>query len=171
MSDLRIQLSDNQQLSKHLLIPKIIFGALMVSIPIYMFLGQLICSRGEAPKAPEQFQLLIYIFTGLSGLLLLGIPIIRRFLMPPRATEPARLGAEESISTEAFQPLFQKFFSASIISWALSESIAIYGLVITFLLHDVQYIVGFGLLGMFSMSLYFPRLSLFKEILRGSLRP
>ena len=61
----------------------------------------------------------------------------------------------------------QRYLTATIVSAALSESIAIFGLVLTMVTRDTWYVLGLGALGLVNLLLYRPTAETLRNLLRA----
>jgi F0F1-type ATP synthase membrane subunit c/vacuolar-type H+-ATPase subunit K len=137
---------------------RLIYGALLVSIAIYGGIafqiaggaGTVSAKSGTATTGMPVTQLLI-VFAAVSGIMSIGlIPLVRRWLLPGPG-----LGLVEAL---------RKLQSTSIITWAMSEAIATYGLILAFLTFQPLYYVGFAAFSVLNFALYPPRAALWDEV-------
>jgi F0F1-type ATP synthase membrane subunit c/vacuolar-type H+-ATPase subunit K len=123
-------ISNSGQQINHKLTLNIIWGALIFSIFIYGFvlfhLGKTMTDSTELHPFAMPFTIVIAI-----ELLINWLVFKKKYAKPITA------------DTDKEQ-IYQKYFSFSIINWALNESIAIYGFVLTFISEDIRYFLVTG---------------------------
>lgn len=110
--------------------------ALCASTVIYgvvVFLATPAATPGDA--GPSHVLLYVFAFLGAS-ILLVGAPTVRRMLMGPT---PERIRV------------------ASIATWAMCESVAVFGVIAAFLFHEPLYFVPFGVAGLGGLVFFAPR--------------
>lgn len=127
-------------LAPRMLVLRILHAALVASLAIYVVVGKLAFGTPDpdapAPPTYETMQVIFWMLAAIGGSMLVGIPFIRARLMPRRA--PLRPNANPI--TEVTRPAgmaIKRYLNASLMTWALCESVAIYGLVLMFMMRDV----------------------------------
>ncbi len=102
----------------------IIWGALTLSIPIYVFVGYVVTQDAvdAVPLAPNLKLILIVVSCAMAAS---SFFIAKKFLSRPSSLPPP--------FPQPPAPDFNRWLTFHIIRWALHESIALYGLVITFI--------------------------------------
>jgi F0F1-type ATP synthase membrane subunit c/vacuolar-type H+-ATPase subunit K len=129
-------------------VPRIIHLALMASVGIYGFIGWTLTKQPltTAVPPPQLWWVFAALVLGETALL----PILRPRLFPTEATPP--------------KERLQKLFSASILTWALCESMAIFGLVGVMLTHELNWFWGFLAASLVNFVLYAPREEQFQNL-------
>lgn len=122
------------------------------------------------PQTFEQMQVMFIAMAVVSVAVLVAMVVLRGRMMPPR--QPAEqlrddIPADEELSPSARSAL-GKLFVASILTWALAESVAIYGLILGFLMHERWPLYPFSAVALVAMLIYAPRRSLFEEVVRAA---
>jgi hypothetical protein len=110
-----------------------LWWALVVSLLIYVAVAY-VAQVAPNPNAPVS--LLLPIFVGLSGVIAVGTIIFRRRAL----SGPIQAGQLDPTTPQGLQAAFTPF----IINLILSESVGIYGLVLTFLSGQLLYSVAFS---------------------------
>ena len=126
-------------LKKTLLTMRLIHGFLIASIVVYVGVvwKTTEAKTSSAPLDPN----LLYVLCGVAAMTLGAIPIVRKRLLPP-AKDGGPVSDDQR--SPAVSGALQKLFSAQIASWALAESVAIDGLVLSFTTFDLVYVEAFG---------------------------
>lgn len=113
----------DEEINKGLLILKVIWSAMLLSLAIYLFVGIRVAANLQVSLNEDVIDTLRKVFYALAGVTLIITRYVRRFILS--AGGRAGPAAQSSQS-----PVLQKYATALIIAWALSESIGIYGLVL-----------------------------------------
>jgi F0F1-type ATP synthase membrane subunit c/vacuolar-type H+-ATPase subunit K len=130
----------------------ILYVALVGSLGMYAFVAFSVAGAQE----PRELQpIMLPTFIGLSLAMMAMIPFLRSKILPPMK-EAASL-SENIPENDQTRAATAKFFSASIVTWALCESIGIYGLVLAFLSAQPKYFLGFGAASLVNFLIYRPR--------------
>lgn len=115
---------------------KIVKFAFMNAIVLYALVAYFVCQQQPLAGEPQTWQSLIYALMGVYALLALLIePIIS-----------ARMTQQRGGYTK----------EAMIVKLAIFESGAIFGLLLTFLTHNMSFVCGFGLVAFILMALRVP---------------
>lgn len=126
--------------SQRLLTLRIIWGALLSSLSIYAGLTFILQPpAGFVPN--EQGALFIGVFAAVSITQLTLIPFLRQLLF----WKPLGRG------DIAPDQLIQRFFTASIVSWALCEAVAVFGLTLYMLTYERPPALAFMAVGALAM--------------------
>lgn len=162
---------------KHLLIPRIVTGALMMSVLIYtMVLGSLSAQWTE--PASDQGPITMVLMALSIGMIPI-VAVMRKTVMGSVAivAPPAARSTEEVSPADldtAIGKAVQRYFSGTIVGLALSESIAIFGLMSAFLSQDIMVFVPNALVALALMAIQFPRpaglLNLLEESERAAMQ-
>ena len=152
-------LNDDERklLTKGMLIIKIVWGAMLFSLAIYLLVGQLLKESFQpgwsADFSHSLFRNILFL---ISAVTLFVAAFIRRTMLKVKRGHS---------SAEKFQPpmasqhlAVTRYMSAIIISLALSESIGIYGLVMFFLSKDFQSLYTFILISALAMIYFRPKI-------------
>jgi len=140
-----------------------IYLALLASLAIYGGIAFQVAASAETVSAksgtaasPESVRLLLISFALVSGIMtVFVIPLLRRLVLPAPGS-----GLD-------LDKVLGKLQTASIATWALAESIGIYGLILAFLSRDPLYYIGFAALAAVNFALYPPRTALWDEATRS----
>ncbi len=160
-------------------VQRILHGALGASMVIYCIVGYLVSTQSTTPLAPEQqamaddplsspiFLALVAAAAAVAG----ALPIVRKKFLPPR--RPAVVHNEEigDPASPAASAALAKLRSGQILSWALCESIAIFGLVLTILTRQPWMVLAFAAAGLVNLLAYAPSRRLTEETIRAANRP
>ena len=162
--------TDKEQIEKSFLIFRIIWAAMLGTLIIYLF----ICVQfGDQVQHPSgaQFPLatLRNILYGVAAVTLLLSHFLRRFMLT------GRFGSSRATSLNApshsnISSVLGKYAVALMVSLALSESIAIYGLVLFFLGDDYQTLYLFVGISAIAMFFYRPKKEELEELIRAAMQ-
>jgi hypothetical protein len=113
----------DQELGKGLLTLKMIWFAMLVSLAIYVFVGLQVATILQISMNGDTFDILKSVLYVVAFVTLIITRSIRKLILSAKGQyRPA---------TQSYQhPVLQKYTTAMIVAWALSESIGIYGLVL-----------------------------------------
>jgi hypothetical protein len=142
-------------------ITRILYLALLVSVGMY---GAIIfvITNNQTPK--ELDPTMLYALAGAAVTTMVMIVVLRGKLLPP--TREAHSLNEPIPEGENVQKALGRVFTASILTWALCESIAIYGLVLSFVSFQPKYFLGFAAASLVNFVIYRPQ----KELILGAAR-
>ena len=162
--------TDKERIEKSFLILRIIWAAMLGTLLIYLF----ICYQfGDQIRQPSgsQFPLatLRNILYGVAAVTLLISHFLRRFMLTGRPGS-SRPTPRTSSSQSDISPILGKYAVALIVSLALSESIAIYGLVLFFLGDDYQTLYFFVGISAIAMFFYRPKKEELEELIRAAMQ-
>lgn len=161
---------------------RLIWIAFMVAVGIYVFLGATVVAKsteGEPPAMPVPVHLIF-------GLLALA-EIVVYFLAPAFLLGESRLaqaisrgassvslpetaGSPADARNRALLALLAAYGNAMIVLWAVAESIAVYGLILTIVLRATTWLHPFAAVGFVLLALRPPRPERFVEENRRLLR-
>ena len=123
-----MQLSD-AELDKGILTLKFIWGAMLFSLFLYLFVAVQLGPRLPVTMDAAVFAKLRLALFAVALVTPLFIPVLRRAILAAAGQEPK--------GNQAFRhPLLQRYASATIVSLALAETLGIYGLILFLLGHD-----------------------------------
>jgi hypothetical protein len=133
---------------------QLIGGALVLAIATYAFVAEMIRTQnapfiGFAPTVP--LPLLRLVLAGMAGLGLVVVNIVRRRIIAGRVAALAPGAAPI--------PLVQRLLTASLVTLAMCQAIAIYGLVLFLLGGQRADFYGFAAFALVGFAVYFPRRS------------
>jgi hypothetical protein len=153
---------------------RLIYMALLASLVIYGGIAFMVAGGAGTPSAksgepvatalPAASQhLMLIVFAVVSAVVTIGgIPLLRHLLLPARRP-PAGTGARSELGVA-----LGRLLSAHVGTWALAESIAVYGLILAFLSYQPLYYIGFAVLAAANFALYPPRADLWSEVAAAS---
>jgi F0F1-type ATP synthase membrane subunit c/vacuolar-type H+-ATPase subunit K len=170
--------SENGAHQNQLLVLWIIWGAMVVSLGLYVLVCHLVIDGiRQSVDSDFTFAMLRNILYGMAIVTLFGAHFVRKFILAPR------VGGSENMSSKQQPPpvkdpsqLMGKYTIAMLLSLALSEMIGIFGMVLFFLGDSFQTLysfIGISVLGMFH---YRPRQNEIDKLLaaiqtRGAIVP
>ncbi|MFC1839610.1 hypothetical protein ACFL1N_08520 [Thermodesulfobacteriota bacterium] len=133
-----MEASQKQTVESKLLVMWIIWGAMVVSLGVYIAICVLIGDKVRQTMG-EGFPLVLIrnILFGISIVELIATHFIRKLMMREPEIDPGSISAPEPVAQEPVN-IHGKYLSAMVVSLALCESIGIYGLVLFFLGDSVQ---------------------------------
>ena len=105
-----------------------------------------------------------YALCGIAGMETLLLPMLRRRMLP---ADPASDGGSPVAAPASSQPAIVRLATAQIVTWAICESMAILGLVLVFVMHDMRWLYGLGGLALVNLFIYRPTIELVEAALRG----
>ncbi len=114
------------ELDKGLRTLKLIWFAMLVSLTIYLFIGLYVGPDLQPSTSRETLDLFRPILYGFAFITLILSRYIRRMIMSGK-------GRREPPGQVPPQSVFQRYSTATVIAFAMSESIGIYGLLLFFL--------------------------------------
>lgn len=148
---------EKEVLEKAMRINWLIWGAMFASIGVYVLVAHLTAGTVRiSPGIGDVFGLLrtILLIIGIGELLL--IPVIKRLAMKSAsATKGGGIGA--GLLAMQSHPAVAKYTTALVVSSAIAESVAIYGLVLFFLSGDFGTLYLFTALGAAGMLVNRPK--------------
>jgi len=136
-------MNNRESIRKSYKVVVIIWSAFLISLIMYfgivMFLGFL--ERGQS----SEHQMIFYVFFGFSMLEIAAIPFVKMFINNFKPS-PGMFSPEEIKLKKK-----QKYMASSIVSFAISESVALYGFTLAFIGCDKIYfyiLIGMGCIAM-----------------------
>lgn len=162
-----IDAQEKEMLSKGMRVLWIIWGAMLASLCIYLIVGHMIVDEIKIEGiSPDIFSLLRNILFIVALVELAIIPVIRKFILrTPAKISQSSFG--QQIPGTANHPALAKYSSAMIVSLALAESIAIYGLVLLFIGKDFQSLYLFTGISAAAMLVYRPKIDELEKLAIG----
>ena len=149
-----------KSMNQRLMMPRIITGAIMMSVLIYGVVLMSISQEWTEP--PDDQGILPTALTAISIGMLPMIAVLRKVSLGSLALiAPPVARSTEEVSEAALDAALSKatgrYTTGTIIGLALSESIAIYGFMIAFLTHELAAYVPNALIALTMMAVQFPR--------------
>ena len=161
-------MDDTTQLDRALKVSRILHLALLGSIGIYVAIAAQLTSAHD-PTTPLPLPELAeapfshWLFIALASTAVLAMaatPLVRMKLMPPRS--------QDGNAPHDVAKAFGKLRAAEIVTWAMCESVAIYGLILTFLSYDLRYTLAFGAVSALAMLAYAPSRRVYDDVARAA---
>jgi hypothetical protein len=151
---------------------RIIHLAFAATIGVYAVVVAQVTARAAAGAAsaarPFPTPMAIALAAVSVAMLVIGIPLARAKLMPPRQrVDDGRARTLGDLDTPGGKAALEKVFIASIVSWALCGAVAIYGLVLSLLTMSFAPFVPFGAVALAAMLALTPRAALWQSVARG----
>ncbi|MDH3349773.1 MAG: hypothetical protein OEM02_16925 [Desulfobulbaceae bacterium] len=144
---------DSERLDKGWLIILVIWGAVLSSLVVYVVVCYLVKIPGGTMTIPApKVENIKYILLGLSIVELFVIRFVRNLLIKVRPSEVVT-----DFDSVQQHPAVVKYFAATLVSTALAESIAIFGIVIFFMSGDMASLYLFVTLSAAAMIYFRPR--------------
>lgn len=142
-----------------------IIGLVMIgSLLIYASVVELIKTQNIMPRglavAPDVVALLRYVLLGVTVLELFAIRYLNQTILS------AEVRVQQSSVMGPFNPEVQKLITAAIVTFALCESVAIYGLVLFLLGRNTTDFYLFLIISFFYFIVFFPRYGTWEEWLQ-----
>jgi hypothetical protein len=150
--------SDKEAIDKVMIVPWIIWGALLISLFIYILVCHLVHAQGGQNIRPDfplsQFRNILYIIAGIT---LIASYLIRILLLNTRLSSSTSI--EPITSQLSTQPAYLgKYMVAMISSLAFCESVGIYGVVLFFVGDSFQTLYTFIGVAAIAMVYYRPKM-------------
>jgi len=140
----------DEEIGKGLLTLKMIWFAMLASLAIYLFVGLQVATNLKVSMNEETFVVLKWALYGLAFITLIITRYIRNLILSSKG--------QPKPATQSYQhPVLQKYTIAMTITWALSESIGIYGLILFFLGKNTTDLYLLILISAAAMLMYRPR--------------
>ncbi|MDH4318529.1 MAG: hypothetical protein OEV64_09085 [Desulfobulbaceae bacterium] len=143
---------ETERVDKGWLLILVIWSAILLTLALYIGLCYFIKIPSDSAKIPADVLTKIrYILLGISVAELFIIRFVRKLALKVRA------GEEVDACGSGQHPAVAKYFAATLVSAALAESIAIYGVVIYFMSGDVSLLYPFVIIAAAAMLYFRPR--------------
>lgn len=113
----------DQELEKGLVPLKIIWYAMLVSLLVYLFVGLQVGADMRIEMADDTLAVIRPALYGAAFLTPILIRYIRKYLLAPK-------GPSIIQNRTSQHPILQRYTIAMVVTWALSESIGIYGFIL-----------------------------------------
>ena len=141
---------NGKELDRGMLVLKIIWSAMLASLAIYLFVGLQVTKNLQISTNEDTYTVFKSVLYILTCLILIATWYIRKFLLSRKGQFIQATQAPEHYT-------LQRYFVATIISWALSEGIGIFGFILFFLGRDTTDLYILILIAALAMFLYRPR--------------
>lgn len=149
--------SQKETFEKKLQIMWILWGAMALSLVIYILICQLFGDRVRKPMGLEfPLELLRNILFGISTVALIATRFVRRFILGRPSGGPSPVMPSPPSQKDP-STLLAKYTTAMIISLALCESVGIYGLVLFLLGDSLQTLYSFMVISAAAIFYYRPK--------------
>jgi hypothetical protein len=146
---------------------KIVHVALLVSLAIYGVIV-VVATRSTIVAKQTADPMIFVIAFGVASLAIqLAIPILRKKNLPERQPSGGPVDTDHRPDENESRAL-NRLRSACILTWAMCEAVAIFGVVLGFLFRDPLYYAPFGAVGALSMVLYAPTRALLESVVRAA---
>jgi len=143
---------------------RVIIGAAMIGVLlIYTGIVEFIRAQNSPAEVftpapgPDVLALLRYVFLGIAAVEFLVIQFLRKVMLS--ADSPAR----QALPSGSFVPETQKLITVSVVTFALCESVAVYGLVLFLIGKNASDFYLFLLISVFYFAIFFPRYGAWEE--------
>jgi hypothetical protein len=136
-------------IEQRILTLRILHFALLMSVGMYAF----VLWQVHPPQNPLPAPIL-YAFGVVALGIMVMIPVLRGKLLPPM--REAHSLDEKLPEGPQVSGALAKLFAASIVSWAMCESIAIFGLMASFMSGDLKYFFAFAGVSLVNFVIYRP---------------
>ena len=161
--DWKMEAKEQEAIAKGMRMLWIVWGAMLASLVLYIgvchFLAEQISPRFLPSVPAEMMSNILY---GIAAISLFAAHFLRKLLVKnkiklPKATGPKMTSAQNQ------PPFVMHYFTAVVISLAISESIGLYGFVLFFLWVDFQSLYSFMAIAAAAMIYFRPK----REELQG----
>lgn len=144
----------------------VIHASMMASVIMYGVIGYMI-SETMPPAAPMSHGLFLAIAGGAAAIFAALSFVLRARMMPARTRDHDNRIDEGALGSEPARAALGKLRGALIVSWALCEAVALCGLVVTFLFHDVADYAPFGAAALILMLVHAPKPALLVDVMNA----
>lgn len=154
---------EKEVLDKAMRINWVIWAAMMSSIGIYVLVAHL--TEGTVAIGAgigDMFGFLRMLLLAVGILELLLIPVIKNLII--KSVRPPKTPVVTGIAAAGSPPAVAAYTSALVVSLAIAESVAIYGLVLFFLRGDFQTLYLFAALGAAGMIISRPKIDELEQL-------
>lgn len=137
---------------------RLVYVVLLSSVLLYLAVAMFAVEPDNPPAGSTG---LLVPLAALAALVGVATPFVRRALLPPLATQgpaPAEMPSRTS----------QRLMIAAIVGWALSESVALFGLVLAFTTRNVAVMPPFVAGSLLLFAAFAPRRSLVEDAARAA---
>lgn len=164
-----MQPSRNDDLRKAYRMTAFIGLAMIASLVVYAVVVELIKKQnapfgGYSPMPPDVFSTLRYALMVVAAVEFFVIRLMNKLMLS------GKVPLQSSPTTVRFAPELQRLVSAAVVTFALCESVAIYGLVLFLIQGNSGDFYLFLVLSLLFFSTYFPRYGTWEEWIAGQER-
>jgi hypothetical protein len=125
---------------------------------------------GPGTPSLEQRQPLLILLAVLALALVVAQPTLRRRFLPPRRTASAARDPLPAGPLPArAQGAIQRYYTAQLLCWSLTEAIALLGLILAIVVYDPRVYYPFGGVALVQMLLLAPRRDEMEAVVRAAL--
>jgi hypothetical protein len=148
----------------------IIGVVILASLFVYAVLIELIKKQfapfaGFAPMHDDQLTTMRYVLLGVVAVEFFAIRLVSRLMLSSKTAD------QRSQNVAQFSTDAQKLMTAAIVTYALCESVAIYGLVLFMIQGKSMDFYLFLLISLFYFGIFFPRYSAWEEWMKERRNP
>lgn len=135
---------------------RIICFAMLVSVFVYVGVVFFLFASPDPGQVPNTS--LLIPMAGMAGLSVVALPVLRKMLLGTIALPflAGEAGAAPQWTPEVEKAALAKYVTGSIVGFAVAESVAIYGLVASFLAQDPLLVVPFAVTSVLLIGVQFP---------------
>ena len=139
-----------REVDRRLMILKIIWFALLMSLAVYLFVAIRLAANVQPSISEEAFGILRTVLYIMAIAILIAAKYVRKFIMSGKSQVSQPVLAMEHLA-------LQKYSAATIVALAMSESIGVYGLILFFLGKNSTDLYLLILISAAAMVIYRPR--------------
>jgi uncharacterized membrane protein len=140
----------DEEIVKGLLTLKAIWFAMLASLVFYLFVGLQVATNLKVSLDEDTFAVLKWVLYVLAFVTLIITKYVRKLILSAK-------GQYRLVTRGYRHPVLQKYATAMIVAWALSESIGIYGLVLFLMGKNTTDLYLLILISAAALFLYRPR--------------
>jgi hypothetical protein len=142
----------DREFGRGMLVLNIIWCIMLLSLAIYLFAGLLVTGNLQTSANEDSYTVLKSVLYILTCLILLATWYMRKFFLS------RKVQSVQTTSSQALDhPALQKYFVASIMSWALSDAIGVFGFIIFLIGRNITDLYIFIFIAAISMFQYRPK--------------
>ncbi|MBI5027212.1 MAG: hypothetical protein HZC12_10910 [Nitrospirae bacterium] len=161
-----IDQTEKGTLEKGMFTLRVIWIAMLVSLGFYVIIANYVAEKMPSIFRGYPVAYFPYILYAISAVELLIIRYIRKaVLSPQRISKMSGLTPPASVSSQ--QRAIAIYTQASIITWAIAESISVYGLVCFLLAEDYRSFYGLVIAAFMTIYFYRPKMEELTELLKA----
>ncbi len=162
-----IDAREREALEKGMRVIWIIWGAMFASLGIYIIVGHMVIDKIKIAELPsETFSLLRNVLYVVALVELALIPFIRKMMLKGFA-KGGQLSSGQALPGTGNHPAIAQYAFLTIVTLALAESVAIYGLPLLFLGMDLQSLYILTALSAAAMIVHCPKMEEVERLATG----